>query len=154
MRIGVISDTHGLLRPEAVEALQGIEHILHAGDVGDMKIIGALEAIAPLTVVRGNVDHGPQLGNLPLFETVTLGGKDFYMRHVREQVDLDPVAGGFAAVIFGHTHRPTVETVDGVLWLNPGSIGPVRFDLPISMAMLTIEDGKLEPEFITLSNTR
>jgi putative phosphoesterase len=144
--IGVISDTHGLLRPEALTALHGVEHILHAGDVGDPAILDALRAIAPVTAIRGNIDvHGPCS-----FLPVTLKGHSFYMLHDRQSLDLDPVAAGFAAVISGHSHRPLIEWRKGVLYLNPGSAGPRRFTLPISLALLTIGEDGLQPQLMTL----
>jgi putative phosphoesterase len=148
--IGVISDTHGLLRPEALTALHGVEHILHAGDVGDPAILDALRAIAPVTAIRGNIDvHGP-CSFLPETEAVTLKGHSFYMLHDRQSLDLDPVAAGFAAVISGHSHRPLIEWRKGVLYLNPGSAGPRRFTLPISLALLTIGEDGLQPQLMTL----
>ena len=148
--IGVISDTHGLLRPEAIAALRGVEHILHAGDVGDPAILDALRAIAPVTAIGGNIDvHGP-CANLPATEVVTLHGHTFYMLHDRQALDLDPAAAGFAAVISGHSHRPLIEWRRGVLYLNPGSAGPRRFTLPISLSLLTIRGDQLEPQLVTL----
>ena len=148
--IGVISDTHGLLRPEAITALRGAEHILHAGDVGDPAILDALRAIAPVTAIAGNIDvHGP-CANLPTTEVVSLHGHTFYMLHDRQALDLDPVAAGFAAVISGHSHRPLIEWRQGVLYLNPGSAGPRRFTLPISLSLLTIRGDALQPQLVTL----
>jgi uncharacterized protein len=148
--IGVISDTHGLLRPEAVAALQGVEHILHAGDVGDPAILDSLRAIAPVTAIRGNIDvHGP-CSYLPETEVVSLHGHSFYLLHDRQALDLDPAAAGFGAVISGHSHRPLIEWRKGVLYLNPGSAGPRRFTLPISLALLTIREDALQPQLVTL----
>jgi putative phosphoesterase len=148
--IGVISDTHGLLRAEATAALQGVEHILHAGDVGDPAILEALRAIAPVTAIRGNIDeHGP-CSFLPAMEVATLDGHSFYLLHDRQALDLDPVAAGFGAVISGHSHRPLIEWHRGVLYLNPGSAGPRRFTLPISLALLTIGEDGLQPQLVTL----
>jgi putative phosphoesterase len=148
--IGIISDTHGLLRPEAIAALRGVEHILHAGDVGDPAILDALRAIAPVTAIGGNIDvHGP-CSSLPVTEVVTLHGHTFYMLHDRQALDLDPVAAGFAAVISGHSHRPLIEWRRGVLYLNPGSAGPRRFTLPISLGLLTIRGDELQPQLVTL----
>jgi len=148
--IGVISDTHGLLRPEAVAALQGVEHILHAGDVGDPAILDSLRAIAPVTAIRGNIDvHGP-CSYLPETEVVSLHGHSFYLLHDRQALDLDPAAAGFGAVISGHSHRPLIEGRKGVLYLNPGSAGPRRFTLPISVALLTIREDALQPQLVTL----
>ena len=150
MRIGVISDTHGLLRPAAVDALQGVEHILHAGDVGDPAILEALRKVAPVTAISGNIDVGGDCGYLPATELITLGGHTFYMLHDRQALDLDPVAAGFSAVISGHSHKPLIEWRKGVLFMNPGSAGPRRFSLPISLGLVTIQDGLLRPELVTL----
>jgi putative phosphoesterase len=148
--IGVISDTHGLLRPEAIEALRGVDHILHAGDVGDPLILDSLRELAPVTAISGNIDaHGP-CSHLPATEVVTLHGRTFYMLHDRYALDLDPVAAGFAAVISGHSHRPLIDWRQGVLYLNPGSAGPRRFSLPISLGLVTIGPNALEPRLLTL----
>jgi uncharacterized protein len=150
VRIGVISDTHGLLRPEAIEALRGVAHILHAGDVGDPVILESLRELAPVTAISGNIDaHGP-CSHLPATEVVTLHGHTFYMLHDRNGLDLDPAAAGFAAVISGHSHRPLIEWRQGVLYLNPGSAGPRRFSLPISLGLVTIRANALEPQLLTL----
>jgi uncharacterized protein len=150
VRIGVISDTHGLLRPEAIEALRGVAHILHAGDVGDPLILESLRELAPVTAISGNIDaHGP-CSHLPATEVVTLHGHTFYMLHDRNGLDLDPAAAGFAAVISGHSHRPLIEWRRGVLYLNPGSAGPRRFSLPISLGLVTIRANALEPRLLTL----
>jgi putative phosphoesterase len=148
--IGVISDTHHLLRPEALEALRGVDHILHAGDVGDPSILDALRALAPVTAIRGNIDeHGP-CGHLPATEVVTLQGHTFYMLHDRNALDLDPAAAGFSAVVSGHSHKPLIEWHKGVLYLNPGSAGPRRFSLPISIGLVTIGADGLQPQLVTL----
>ncbi len=139
--IGVISDTHGLLRPEAVEALTGVDHILHAGDVGDPRILDWLREIAPLTAIRGNVDVSGICGALPATEVVELGRQLFYLVHALQDLDVDPVAAGIAAVVSGHSHRPGLQERKGVLYLNPGSAGPRRFDLPVTLAKVIIEDG-------------
>ena len=150
VRIGVISDTHGLLRPEAIEALRGVAHILHAGDLGDPVILESLRELAPVTAISGNIDaHGP-CSHLPATEVVTLDGHTFYMLHDRNGLDLDPAAAGFAAVISGHSHRPLIEWRQGVLYLNPGSAGPRRFSLPISLGLVTIRANALEPRLLTL----
>ena len=148
--VGVIADTHGLLRPEAVAALQGADLILHAGDVGPAVILDELRAIAPTTAVRGNVDTGMWATALPLSDVVSVGGLELYMLHDRASLDLDPAAAGFAAVIFGHSHRPGAELRNGVLYLNPGSAGPRRFTLPVTIARLTIEDGRLTHQIVEL----
>ncbi|MGB9416029.1 MAG: metallophosphoesterase family protein [Acidobacteriaceae bacterium] len=150
MRIGVISDTHGLLRPEALKALQGAEHILHAGDVGDPAILDALRAVAPVTAIRGNIDEGGPCGNLPPTELVERGGRNIYMLHDVKQLDLNPEAAGIAAVVFGHSHKPLVEWRRGVLFLNPGSAGPRRFQLPVSLAWLHMETDKLSAQIVPL----
>jgi hypothetical protein len=150
MLIGVISDTHGLLRPEATAALAGVDHILHAGDIGGPEILTALAAIAPTTAVRGNNDRGPWARALPETAVVTLGGHDLYLLHDLQTLDLDPRAAGFAAVICGHSHQPKQELRDGVLTFNPGSAGPRRFHLPIALGRLRIDDAGLAAEVVTL----
>ena len=150
MRIGVISDTHGLLRPEAVAALRGVEHILHAGDVGDIGILEQLRQIAPVTAIRGNIDRSGPCALLPEIELVEFAGASLYMLHDRNQLDLDPVAAGMAAVLSGHSHQPLIERSNGVLYFNPGSAGPRRFSLPVSLGFLDIEAGKIKPSLQTL----
>lgn len=141
IEIGVIADTHGLLRPEAARALAGVARIIHAGDVGEPGILDRLRRIAPVVAVRGNVDHGPWANALPETEVVDVGGALIYVLHDLEMLDLDPAAAGFGVVISGHSHRPLIETRGGVLFLNPGSAGPRRFDLPITLARLTLDGG-------------
>jgi uncharacterized protein len=148
--IGVISDTHGLLRPEAIEALRGVNHILHAGDVGDPLILDSLRELAPVTAISGNIDAFGPCSDLPATEVVTLHGHIFYMLHDRNALDLDPVAAGFSAVISGHSHRPLIDWRQGVLYLNPGSAGPRRFSLPISLGLVTIRANAREPRLLTL----
>lgn len=138
MLVGVISDTHGLLRPEALVALAGVEHILHAGDVGDARILDALREIAPVTAIRGNVDQWGDCAELPATEYVELAGKAFYLVHSEDWLDLKPEAAGLACVVSGHSHRASVQTRGGVLYLNPGSAGPRRFKLPITLALMTV----------------
>lgn len=138
MIVGVISDTHGLLRPEALEFLRGSEHIIHAGDIGSPDIVPALETIAPVTAVRGNVDTQPWAQRFAETEVVVLAGLHIYVIHDRNALDLNPQAAGFAAVISGHSHQPKQEIKDGVLYFNPGSAGPRRFSLPISIGKLEI----------------
>ena len=145
MRIGVISDTHGLLRPEAVQALAGCAHILHAGDVGDDAILDTLRKIAPVTAVRGNVDREGVCGALPLTDAVDLEGSLLYLMHRREDLDLHPKAAEIAAVIFGHSHQPEISWTDGVLFFNPGSAGPRRFHLPITIGILECTRSTLTP---------
>ena len=150
MKIGVISDTHGLLRPEALEALRGSQHIIHAGDVGDPAILAKLEEIAPVTAVRGNVDYGEWAKKLPETNVLEVGGISIYVLHILDRLDVKPEAAGFAAVIYGHSHVPKHETKDGVLYFNPGSAGPKRFSLPVSLGHLSIAQGKLNGELLEL----
>ena len=150
MRIGVISDTHGLLRPETLKALQGAEHILHAGDVGDPAILDALRAMAPVTAIRGNIDEGGPCSQLPSTELVELGGRSIYMLHDVKKLDLNPEAAGIAAIVFGHSHKPLVEWRRGVLFLNPGSAGPRRFELPVTFAWLKIEADEVSARVVPL----
>jgi hypothetical protein len=145
MRIGVISDTHGLLRSEAVEQLAGADHIIHAGDIGGPEVIGDLRKLAPTTVIRGNVDKGAWAADYPDTEMVRLGGRWIYVLHNLDELDLDPVAAGIAVVISGHSHQPKIQTIDGVLYLNPGSAGPRRFTLPIALATLDVTGDALRP---------
>ena len=145
MQIGVISDTHGLLRPEAVEALRGVKHILHAGDVGDAAILDQLRQIAPVTAIRGNTDRSGPSAQLPAIELTELGGCSIYMLHDVHELDLDPVAAGIQAVVSGHSHKPLIEWKKGVLYFNPGSAGPRRFSLPISVGLLEVSQNGLEP---------
>jgi putative phosphoesterase len=149
--IGIISDTHGLLRPEAVEALRGSQHIIHAGDVGDAAILEQLAAIAPVTAIRGNVDKEPWAKKLPATEVVELGGISIYVLHDIAKLDLKPKAAGFQVVIYGHSHIPKQETCDGVLYFNPGSAGPRRFKLPVSMGKLIVSGGNVRGEIVTLA---
>ncbi len=151
MRVGVISDTHSLLRSEALQALQGAEHILHAGDVGDPTILTTLAKIAPVTAIRGNIDEGGACGCLPATELVELGGRSIYMLHDVKKLDLNPEAAAIAAVIFGHSHKPTMEWRRGVLFLNPGSAGPRRFQLPVTIAWLHVEAARLDAQIVTLA---
>jgi putative phosphoesterase len=148
--IGVISDTHGLLRPEAVATLAGVHHILHAGDVGDPAILDRLRAIAPLTAIRGNIDTSGPCAALPATELVELGGLFFYLVHSIDDLDIDPAAAAVTAVISGHSHRPGLHRRSGVLYLNPGSAGPRRFNLPVTLAKLTIDDHALHPQIVPL----
>lgn len=151
MIVGVISDTHGLLRPEAIAALRGSEAIIHAGDVGREEILRVLKQIAALTVVRGNIDTSPWARKLPATDVLEIAGASIYVLHNIDELDLDPSAAGFSAVIFGHSHRPLIENRKGVLFFNPGSAGPRRFNLPISVGRLIVENGRLMPELIELT---
>jgi putative phosphoesterase len=139
MLIGVISDTHGLLRPEVLPALAGVDHILHAGDVGDPAILTDLQRIAPITAIRGNVDRTGPCSLLPATEAIDLAGCFIYMLHSIHDLDLNPNAAGVGAVIYGHSHQPSIQHRDEVLYLNPGSAGPRRFHLPITLALLRID---------------
>jgi uncharacterized protein len=151
MIVGVISDTHGLLRPEAIEALHGAELIVHAGDVGEARVLEHLRAIAPTIAVRGNVDTGQWARALPMTDVVAVGELQLYVLHDLSALDLDAKAAGFAAVISGHTHRVSAQMRDGVLYLNPGSAGPRRFALPVSLARLRVEGSRLSHEIVELS---
>jgi putative phosphoesterase len=148
--IGVISNTHGLLRPQAVTALLGASLIIHAGDVGHADILGSLRQIAPVVAVRGNIDKQPWTADLPETEIVQVEGRVLYVLHNLDDLDLDPPTAGFHAVITGHTHQPKIETIGGVLYFNPGSAGPRRFTLPICVGRLILSDGDLRAEVIEL----
>jgi hypothetical protein len=150
MAIGVISDTHGLLRTEAKEALRGSELILHAGDLGSAEVLRALKRIAPVVAVRGNVDLAAWAKRLHAAEVAECAEKSFYILHRITELDLKPKAAGFAAVIYGHSHQPLIEWRDGVLFFNPGSAGPRRFSLPVTVGRIEIVDGELRPEIIPL----
>ena len=152
MRIGVVSDTHGLLRPEVAPALKGVERILHLGDVGRPSVLHGLEQIAPVTAIRGNVDREGPCSELPETEVVLIADRYVYMLHDLKTLHLDPAAGKFAAVLFGHTHVPNFYRRNGVLYFNPGSCGPRRFELPVTVGLLTVgEDGELGAEIIALA---
>ena len=147
---GVISDTHGLLRPEAIDALRGCDIIIHAGDVGKPEVIEQLGGVAPTFAVRGNIDKGNWAARLPMTQRVEVGTLRFFVLHEIACLDLDPAAAGFAAVVFGHSHRPTIETRGGVLFLNPGSAGPRRFTLPITVARIRVSGQRLHPDIVEL----
>lgn len=149
--LGVISDTHGLLRPEAVAALRGSDLIVHAGDVGRPEVLDELRAVAPTHAVRGNVDREAWAESLPLTAVVEAGGHQLYVLHILEDLDLVPEAAGFSAVISGHSHKPHAETRRGVLYLNPGSAGPRRFRLPVTVARLRVTEDGLEHEIVDLA---
>lgn len=151
MRIGLISDTHGLLRPEAVAALQGCAQIIHAGDIGKPQVLDGLRAIAPLEAIRGNIDTADWAQVLPERLDLRIGGLILHVLHDLKQLDIDPLAAGVDVVIAGHSHKPKVERRDGVLYVNPGSAGPRRFSLPISLALLELNDGQAQVELISLS---
>jgi hypothetical protein len=148
--IGVISDTHGLLRPSAIEALKGVDLIIHAGDIGRPIVIATLREIAPVFSVRGNMDRDDWARELPATEVVPCGEVLIYVLHSIDDLDLDPTASGFHAVISGHSHRPSIKQRDGVLYLNPGSAGPRRFNLPISLALLAVDGHSLDARLIEL----
>lgn len=148
--IGVISDTHGLLRPEAVEALRGSDHVIHAGDIGERDILEELRTIAPLTAIRGNIDKAPWARKLPETETVELGDLFIYVLHNLGDLDLKPEAAGFRVVVSGHSHVPKQETRDRVLYFNPGSAGPRRFKLPITVGRLTFDSGEVRGKIIPI----
>jgi uncharacterized protein len=151
MKIGVVSDTHGLLRPEVTAALIGVERILHLGDVGDSWILQELKKIAPVTAVRGNIDLDGECAQLPETEILEVQGISIYLLHVIEKLDLDPKAAGFSAVLFGHSHKAGIRRHKDVLYFNPGSCGPRRFQLPVTMGFLNLwTDGTLEPEILEL----
>jgi len=151
IQIGVISDTHGPLRPQALEALRGSDYIIHAGDVGNSEILGELQRIAPVTAVRGNVDGGAWAKRIPLTDVLEVGGVSIYVIHILQNLDLKPEAAGFAAVVYGHSHKPEQSIKNGVLYFNPGSAGPQRFKLPISVGRLVIENGKVRGELLTIA---
>ena len=148
--IAVLSDTHGLLRPEIPNPIKEVDHIIHAGDLGKLEILDELNDITPTSIVRGNVDTGVWAASLPYDTVVEIAGHQLYILHDIDTLDLDPHAAGFSAVIYGHSHQPKIDYKDNVLYLNPGSIGPRRFKLPVSYAMLRIKDGSLAPELIEI----
>ena len=148
--IGVIADTHGLLRPEAVQALKGCALIIHVGDIGKHAILEQLQQLAPVVAIRGNNDHGPWAEVLPDTTTVTYQGLSLYVLHNLAELDCNPTVVPFHAVIAGHSHRPHIEEKAGVLYFNPGSAGPRRFKLPVALGRLHVTQGQLQPEIITL----
>jgi uncharacterized protein len=148
--IGVISDTHGLLRPEAVEALQGVKHIIHAGDIGAPEILDRLLAIAPVTAVRGNVDKDSWAQRFPETDVVEIDEISIYVLHDLGALDLKPEAAGFRVVISGHSHVPKQESRGGVLYFNPGSAGPRRFKLPVTVGRLAVDGGTVRGEIISI----
>ena len=150
MLVGVISDTHGLMRPEALAALRGVDRIIHAGDIGTPEILTALEAIAPVTAVRGNNDRDGWARAISATQVVDAAGALIYVIHDVGELDVDPAAGGFGVVVAGHSHQPLNEQRGGVLWFNPGSAGPRRFKLPIALGRLTIEAGRVRGDIVTL----
>jgi hypothetical protein len=145
LKIGIISDTHGLLRPEAEEALAGVDHILHAGDIGRVDVLATLRRFAPVTAVRGNVDVGDWAEAYSDTELVRLGGRSIYVLHDLKTLRIDPTAERIDVIVSGHSHKAAIQTRDGILYLNPGSAGPRRFKLPVTLATLDIGPGGLRP---------
>ncbi len=152
--IGVIADTHGLMRPEALEALKDSELIIHAGDIGRPLVLESLRGIAPVVAVRGNIDKEQWAKALPKWEVVEIAQTRLYVIHDLKELDIDPAAAGFSAVISGHSHQPSIQARKGVLLLNPGSAGPRRFKLPVSVALVSVKDGMLEAQVIELKTAR
>jgi len=150
MLVGVISDTHGLLRPEALEAMRGSNQIIHAGDIGDPGILSALGAIAPVTAVRGNVDRQTWAKKISLTEVLQAGGVSIYVLHILQELDLKPEAAGFKVVVSGHSHIPAQQRKNGVLYFNPGSAGPRRFQRPVTVGRLHIERDKVRGQIVEL----
>ena len=151
IRVGLISDTHGLVRDEAVEVLKGCQHILHAGDIDIPDVLVKLRKLAPMTVVRGNNDRGSWAEAIPAYDVVEFGSVSVYLRHDESELDVDPRAAGFRVMLFGHSHKPRVETRDGVLYVNPGSAGPRRFKLPVAVGELLITGDQVEARIVTLA---
>ncbi len=150
MRIGIISDTHGLLRPEAFTALNGSDRIIHAGDIGAVTVIETLATIAPVTAVRGNCDREVWADSFPKTQAITVENSSFYILHDLNQLDLNPEAAGFQVVISGHTHQPKIFQAGGVLYLNPGSAGPRRFQLPVVLARIDLHGDQIEAQIVRL----
>ena len=151
MKIGVVSDTHGLLRPEVLPRLEGVESILHLGDVGDSKILDALREIAPVTAVRGNIDTKGPCSRLPETDVLLFAGHYIYLLHDIGTLHLDPAAAKFSAVLYGHSHKASISRHKGVLYFNPGSCGPRRFNLAVTIGYLHVRpDGNMEPEIVKL----
>jgi uncharacterized protein len=148
--IGVISDTHGLLRPEALAALRGSDYIIHAGDIGDPDILTRLSKLAPVTAIRGNVDRDAWAKKIPATNVLEVGGVTIYILHNLNELDLKPEAAGFSVVIYGHSHTAKQETKNGVLYFNPGSAGPKRFRLPVAVGQLKVKDGKVSSEIVEI----
>jgi putative phosphoesterase len=150
IQVGLISDTHGLLRPEALESLRGSDYIIHAGDICDAAVLEQLSTLAPVTAVRGNNDRGAWAGAIPETNVLEVGTTLLYVIHNLDELDIDPAAAGFHAVVYGHSHKPLVEEKHGVLFINPGSAGPRRFRLPVSTAQLLISGTGIVPRLMTL----
>ena len=150
-RVGLVSDTHGLLRPEAIAFLRGSDYIVHAGDIGDAGVLSALEALAPLTAVRGNNDKGAWAREIPDADVLRVDEVSIYVLHDLAQLDLDPAAAGFRVVVSGHSHRPSIEERDGVLYVNPGSSGPRRFKLPVAAGELEVAGRSVRAKLVELA---
>lgn len=149
-RVGIISDTHGLLRPEAVDALRGSDFIVHAGDIGNGEIISRLAEVAPVTAVYGNIDKGEARSLYPHDAVLQVKGCDLYVLHIIDDLNIDPEAAGFQVVVYGHSHKPVIEQKGSVLYLNPGSAGPRRFSLPVTVATLAVREDKLTARIVEL----
>ncbi|WP_213285488.1 metallophosphoesterase family protein [Bradyrhizobium sp. sGM-13] len=154
LRIGIVSDTHGLLRPEAEQGLAGVAHIIHAGDIGRADVLVRLRRIAPVTAIRGNIDTADWAKPYPDTQVVQLGERSFYVLHDLQELQIDPAVCGIDVVVSGHSHRPRIQTIDDVLYLNPGSAGPRRFKLPVTLATLEITSSGLRPVIHDLSRTK
>ena len=153
MRVGLVSDTHGLLRPEVLAFLRGSDHIVHGGDVCDAAVLDALRSVAPVTAVRGNNDRGAWAAGLRESELFRLGEVLVYVIHDLAEIDLDPGAAGVQVVVSGHSHRPAIEQREGVLFVNPGSAGPRRFRLPISAGELTFDAGRVSARIVEFAGS-
>lgn len=151
IRIGLISDTHGLVRDEALAALEGCQHIIHAGDIDTPDVLAKLRELAPVTAVRGNNDRGPWAESLSVYEVIELGAVSVYVRHDQSELDVDPLAARFQVMVFGHSHKPVVESRNGVLLVNPASAGPRRFKLPIAVGELLIAGDRVDARIIELA---
>jgi putative phosphoesterase len=151
MQVGIISDTHGLLRSQAIKQLAGTDHIIHAGDIGGPEVVEELRRIAPTTAIRGNIDVAEWAKGYPDTELVVLGGRAFYVLHNLKEIKLDPAASGFDVVISGHSHRPKIETKKGVLYVNLGSAGPRRFKLPVAVATVTLSEREILPRILEIA---
>src|SRR4051812_6261310 len=149
-RVGLISDTHGLLRPEAIEFLRGSDYLVHAGDIGDAGILKALKQLAPLTAVRGNNDTGSWAKRIPETAVLKVGKVAIYVLHSVAELDLDPAASGYRVVVSGHSHKPSIDEREGVLYVNPGSAGPRRFKLPIALAELKVSGRSVKASMVEL----
>jgi len=153
-KIGIISDTHGMLRPEVATVFAGVELIIHAGDVGALPVIMELNKIAPVTAVRGNTDKALWSRELPASAVVTVGNLNLYVLHILAELDIDPAAAELAAVVYGHSHQQMQETLGGVLYFNPGSAGQPRYGLPASVGLITVENSRISGEIIPLMDGR